>query len=56
MLAFGVADDRFDGGAAAQFTLDAFGDASLLAGDIDLEAIAWRRVVTAISAVGDDAR
>jgi hypothetical protein len=31
MLAFGVADDGFDGGAPAQLALDMVGDAPLLA-------------------------
>jgi hypothetical protein len=38
MLAFGVADDGLDRGAAAQLAFDMFGDAPFLAGDIDLEA------------------
>ena len=45
MLAFGMADDRFDGGAAAQFAFDMFGDPPFLAGDTDFEAVAWRRIV-----------
>ena len=55
MLAFGVADDRLDGRAAAQLAFDLVGDAPLLTRDIDLEAIVWRRVVAAVSPIGDDA-
>ena len=44
MLAFGVADDRLDRRASAQLSLDVAGDVPLLAGDIDLEAMVWRRV------------
>jgi hypothetical protein len=39
---FGVADDRFDGEASAQFALDIFGDAPTLAGDIEVEAMIGR--------------
>src|SRR5271170_3561350 len=56
MFAFGVADDRFDGGASAQLAFDVFGDAPPLAGDIDLEAMIGRRIVAAVATVGDDAR
>ena len=45
MFAFGVADDRFDGGASAQLAFDVFGDAPSLAGDIDREAMVGRGVV-----------
>ena len=55
VLGLDVADDRLDGGAAAQFALDGVGDAALLARDIDLEPHVGRRVVAAIAAVGDDA-
>jgi hypothetical protein len=55
MLDFGVTDDRFDRRASAQVALDVFGGASLLTGDIDLEAIVRRRVVAAVSPIGDDA-
>ena len=50
-----VADDGFDGRAAAQFALDSVGDATPLARDIDLEPHVGRSVVAAIAAVGDDA-
>ena len=50
-----MADARLDGGAAAQLAFDRFGDAPLLAGDVDLELVLGRGVVAAIAAVGDDA-
>ena len=56
VLGLGVANDRFDRRAAAEFALDGLGDAASLAGDIDLERVVGRGVVTAIAAVGDDAR
>ena len=55
VLRFRVADDRFDGGTAAQLAFDGLGDAASLAGDIDPELVAGRGVVAAIAAVGDDA-
>src|ERR1700730_15109601 len=55
MLSFHVADDRLDGGPSPQLAFDALGDAALLAGDINLEAMRYRRVVTAIAAISDDA-
>lgn len=47
-----VADEGFDGGAAAQFSFDRTEDATLLAGDED--AARLRRVVPAISLVDVD--
>jgi hypothetical protein len=55
VLRLRVADDRFDGGTAAQLAFDGLGDAASLAGDIDLELVVGRGVVAAIAAVGDDA-
>ncbi len=55
MLGFGVSDDRFDRGAAAQLAFDGLGDATSLARDIDLKLVFGRGVVAAIAAVGDDA-
>ena len=55
VLGLGVANDRFDRGAATQFAFDGLGDAASLAGDINLELMTRRGVVTAIAAVGDDA-
>jgi hypothetical protein len=55
MLALGMADDRLDRRAAAEFSFDALGDSALLAGDVDLELVSGRRVVAAIAAVSDDA-
>ena len=55
MFGLGVADDRFDRRAAAEFAFDGLGDATSLARDIDLELVAGRGVVAAIAAVGDDA-
>lgn len=49
-------DDGFDGGPAAQFALDLGRHPSLLAGDEDPELVIRRRVVTAVSLVGEDAR
>jgi hypothetical protein len=56
VLGLGVANDRFDRGAAAEFAFDGLGDAASLAGDIDLELVVGRGVVAAITAVGDDTR
>src|SRR3974390_695706 len=56
MLGFEVADHGFDGRSASQFALDLFGDAPLLAGDVDLEAILRRGVVAAVAAVDDQTR
>ena len=39
MLSFHVADDWLDGGPSPQLAFDAFGDAALLARDINLEAM-----------------
>ena len=39
VLGLGVANDRFDRGAATQFAFDGLGDAASLAGDIDLELV-----------------
>jgi hypothetical protein len=55
MLGLGVSDDGFDRRAAAELAFDGLGDATSLAGDIDLELMTRRGVVTAIAAVGDDA-
>src|SRR5579862_5192840 len=55
MLAFGVADNRFDGGPAAQVALDLFRHVALLAREIDLEAKVRRRVVAAVAAIDDEA-
>ena len=54
-LGLQMADDRFDGGAAAQFAFDLLGDASPLARDEDPELAPLWGVVAAIAAVGDDA-
>jgi hypothetical protein len=54
VLGLGVANDRFDRGAAAEFVFDGLGNAASLAGDIDLELVAGRGVVAAIAAVGND--
>jgi hypothetical protein len=50
VLRFRVADDRFDGGTAAQLAFDGLGDAASLAGDIDPELVAGWGVVAAIAA------
>ena len=46
MLSFGVADDQFHDGASEQLAFDVFGDAPLLAEEIDLDAMIGRRVVS----------
>ncbi len=51
-----MADDGLDGGPAAQFALDAGCHSSLLAGEEDPELVFGRRVVAAISLVGEEAR
>jgi hypothetical protein len=54
VLGFEMADDRLDGGPAAQFALDLGRHSSLLAGDEDLELMIGRRIVAAVSLVGED--
>jgi hypothetical protein len=49
-------DDWLDGRAPSHLTLDVFGDAPLLAGNVDLEPVLGRRVVATIAAVDDNAR
>ena len=56
VLGFEVADAWLDGGSSSEVAFDRFGDAPLLAGDIDPELVLGRRVVAAIASVGDDAR
>lgn len=56
VLGLEMADDGFDGGPAAQFALDLGRHPSLLAGDEDPELVIGRRVVAAVSLVGEDAR
>ena len=51
-----MADDGFDGGPAAQFALDLWGHPSLLPREKDPELVIGRRVVAAISLVGENAR
>ena len=48
-------DDRLDGGTASQFAFDLFGDAPSLARDEHPELVRFRRIVTAIAAISDDA-
>jgi hypothetical protein len=55
MLVFGVADDRFDGGAPSHFPLNLWCDTALLLGCVDLELVIGRRVVAAISGIGMNA-
>ena len=47
-------DDRLDGGASSQFTLDGLGDTPFLARDEYPELVFFRCVVAAIAAVGDE--
>jgi hypothetical protein len=56
VLGLEMADDGLDGGPAAEFALDPGRHPSLLAGDEDPELVIGRRVVAAVSLVGDDAR
>ena len=56
VLGLEMADDGLDGGPAAQFALDLRRHPSLLAGDEDPELVIGRRIVAAISLVGEDAR
>ena len=56
MLGFEMADDRLDGGPAAEFALDRGRYPSLLAGEEDPELVIGRCIVAAISLVGEDAR
>jgi hypothetical protein len=51
MLGPEMADDRLDGGPAAQFTLDGGRYPSLLAGEEDPELVIERCIVAAISLV-----
>jgi hypothetical protein len=50
-----VADDRLDGGASFELTLDLRREAPLLAGGVDLELVIGRGVVAAIAGIGDAA-
>jgi hypothetical protein len=50
------ADDRLDGGPAAQLAFDLGCHAPFLAGDEDLELVIGRRFVAAVSLVGEDRR
>jgi hypothetical protein len=52
VLGLGVADDRLDREAAAQFAFDGPGNAASLAGDVDLELVTRRSVVAATAASG----
>jgi hypothetical protein len=55
VLGFEMADDGLDGRPAAQFTFDLGRHPSLLAGDEDPELVIGRRIVAAISLVGEEA-
>jgi len=55
VLGLEMADDGLDGGSAAQFALDPGRYPALLAGDEDPELVIGRRVVAAVSLVGEDA-
>ena len=54
MLGFEMADDGLDGGASSHLALDLWGDAPLLACDEDPELVIGRRVVAAITLVGEE--
>jgi hypothetical protein len=54
VLLFEMADDGLDSRSPSEGALDGGGQAALLAGDIDLEGLVLRRVVAAISGIGDD--
>ncbi len=47
-----MADNRFDGGAAAHLAFDLWCDAALLLGGVDLELVLGRRIVAAVAGVG----
>ena len=55
VLGFEMADNGLDGRPAAQFAFDLGRHPSLLAGDEDLELVIGRRVVAAVSLVGEHA-
>jgi hypothetical protein len=55
VVIFEMSDHRLDGGAALELALDLRGDATLLAGGVDFEAVLGRGVVAAIAGIGDDA-
>ena len=55
MLGLEVPDDGFDGGPAPHLAFDLGCHTPLLTGDEDPELIVGRRVVAAVSLVGDDA-
>jgi hypothetical protein len=50
-----VADDGLDGRAPSHVASDLRGGAAFLASGVDLELIFGRRVVSAVSGIGDDA-
>ncbi len=52
---FGVADQRFDGGAAFELAFDSVGYAAFLSLRVNLELVFLRVVVTLVSGVGEDA-
>jgi hypothetical protein len=54
VFGFEMADDRLDGGPAAQLAFDLGCHAPFLAGDEDPELVIGRRVVAAVSLVGED--
>ena len=56
VLGFEMADDRLDGGPVAQFALDLARHSSLLARDEDPELVIGRRIVAAVSVVGEETR
>src|SRR5688572_21203029 len=55
VLVLEVADGGLHGGASAEGALDGGGEPSLLAGDVDLEALLPGRVVAAVAGIGDHA-
>jgi hypothetical protein len=50
-----VANDRFNGRSPFQIAFDRFGDTASLAGEVNSELLFFRRVVAAISLIGDEA-
>lgn len=50
-----MTDHRRDGSAPFHVALDLRGNPTLLTGGVDLELIIWRRVVSAVSGIGDGA-
>jgi hypothetical protein len=55
VLGLEMTDHRLDGSAPFHVALDLRGDAALLTGGVDLELVIGRRIVSAVSGIGDGA-